>query len=538
MLKEGRTFEKAIARFTDAAQKDPTNADYQIALGCACASRAASLAWAGVFAARLAADTAAYPKLLALFAEKEAERRQEFKDKNASAKERAEFDAELQKVLAQVKPPMGRVFLTKDDKAPFRLTPSELSARLTDLIKDATAAWDKGVALCRTPEEKAHALYVRGWGLWLLRFYCDSESEWRQTVELTTMGTLNSEPENSGKDKVAPLDIKGLPTGAQIAAAFKEANEAAPNVALYWQARADWSASHERADPEKEATDLYRRAATLEPKNALLWSHVYDRETTKPYGNTPTGAPPDDEILADLHQAQARDKSNAWYGYEEAGRLLKTTSWNKLSALRYDASEKEKQAARDTQRTEDGYAAAKRAVARIERANSLPRFAPPEYRKSITPLLQTAWSYVPTHWYEYSRFTYQARFRELARTGAAYAESLAEEKKNIAEALRVLRVLRAMGLRLMGDPWPTGRDASGKIIPDDKSVVRALSTWSLVSITYGSLVTIAKASGDADFLETATEEQTQWKTRLKQWTTGLPLQDDEPSIYEAYDRNE
>ena len=240
--------------------------------------------------------------------------------------------------------------------------------------------------------------------------------------------------------------------------------------------------------------------------------------------------------MDDLHRAQARDKANAWYGYEEAGRIIKPSAWSREADLPYDANEKAKEAARAAPRTDAGYKAAKQAVALMERANTLPRFAPPVYQNSVPVLLTQAWNYVPRRWYESPDDAFEARFRALGRACGGYAESLSD-KKQFSEALRVVRAVQAMAMRLVGDPWPTGRGANGKMSVGDTGTTRALVGTFIVSIAYSSLIRSAEKTGDSEKLTAATREKDAWRARVKKWIGTLPNDEDEPTIYAVYDRN-
>ena len=528
LLREGRTFEKAAEVFALAAQKEPTNADFQIGLGCAYACRAASLSWAGIFADRLAREKAAHPKVMQGFSKLEEQLRQGQKSKKATDAETNDFNDKIAKFKAKLNAPLAQVIFIKDDKKPFALTQTELAAQLNALTKNALAAWINGVVFAKTPREKAEALFHQGWGMRLLRFYLDDKAAWKSNVFVNLL-TGNETGEAIKPTFPLPLNISGLPTDAQIKAAFQAAYDLAPQNALYVQARADFAAFGETNNPGAEATELYRCAANLAPKNANVWNRVYDRETARRFNERQPDAP---DALADLHRAQARDKSNAWYAYEEAGRIMETASWSREADLPYDADEKAIKAARAVPPTEMGRAAAKRAITLMERANNLPRFAPPVYQNSVPILLARAWNYVPHYWYLNDFFASYSRLQKLNKETRLYADSLAAEKKNEPEAVHALRVLLQMGLRLMGDPWPPAD------LVDEKNNNRF--SWAsagrlMTSSAYFGLEPVVKQN-DTEASVAFSQEYDLWKSRTKKWLDQMP-DDFTPPLYEVYDRN-
>ncbi len=527
MLKEGRTFEKAAAHFARGLEKDPNNADYALALGCAYASRAASLAWAGAFAERLAGQTVAYKEVAKEFSQEVAQFRQRIEDKKASAAEIKDFEAGLEAYKQNLKPPPEIVIRSKDDKAPYELTRPALMARLTKLQEKALAAWAKGVELSKTPADKAQAQYVRGWGMALLQFYLTDDSSWR--------ARLKSEAQRPSqfryyRDKTVPLELKDLPTAAQIKAALDEATKLAPENALYWQALADFSVMREQTNSEAATTALYRRAATLAPKNANLWVRIYDRETAYQYGEKQT-----DALLAldDLRRAQARDKSNAWYGYEEASRELIDGTWDRSTNPAKGAIEQ-----RPADRSEASYAVGKRAINAMARANTLPRFAPPRYKESVPVLLARAWRYAPTYWHDGTvsggdaTATSVTRFQNMAWAARQYAQSLQTDQKNEAGSLRVLRILLQAGMRVMGDPLPETDLLS------EENYARSL--WAIAGSTLGSsayngLLKIVTSERDPDAHEALTRESAAWEKRYQDWSARIP-QDETALLFQIYDR--
>ena len=144
--------------FSLAAKKEPNNPAHQMGLGCAYASRAVSIGYAAMFTQMLAQERADYPNKL----KKWENGRADF-DK-MKAEDPQSYGAMNYEDTKPDPPPPAREFATKDDAIPFRLTTQETADRVSDLCQQARQAWEKGVALCKTPEEKAEALYTEAWG--------------------------------------------------------------------------------------------------------------------------------------------------------------------------------------------------------------------------------------------------------------------------------------------------------------------------------------------------------------------------------------
>ena len=158
LLRRGRNFQDAIDLLTRAVTIEPTNSKYFLALGCAAASRFTALAWAAYSTDALAKERAEY---IDRMRDWQAER------DRLQVETPQEFDAAAYDRDSPVEPP-ARVFPTKDDNRPYRLTPAQRDAQMTDL---ARAAWEKGLGLTVTPAQKAEAYYVRGWGRRVLQTF-------------------------------------------------------------------------------------------------------------------------------------------------------------------------------------------------------------------------------------------------------------------------------------------------------------------------------------------------------------------------------
>jgi sugar phosphate isomerase/epimerase len=143
-LRHGRWFERAIRQLKEATRQEPGNPDYQLALGCAYASRAAAIAEAAEKLENFAWET------------------QQFAKKRA-AWEAAQRDP-ASPTYGKPGPASPPPLVTRDDNQPFRWTKEEAPQRARDLARAATDTLDKGVALARSAgaADEAKAESVRG----------------------------------------------------------------------------------------------------------------------------------------------------------------------------------------------------------------------------------------------------------------------------------------------------------------------------------------------------------------------------------------
>ena len=177
LLRSGRNFPRAIQVFEIAVKKQPENVDYQLALGCACASRFASVSEAARQIKNAAYYEETYPK-----------RRETW--------EAAQKDAKSP-LFQKPAPAPPQACVTPDDARPFALSPDESRSERLRLAKQSLAAFDAAKQLTPTlpAERKADADYVRGWGLWTLR---------RDGAESGVVRDAPPAPPKNGADKSMP----------------------------------------------------------------------------------------------------------------------------------------------------------------------------------------------------------------------------------------------------------------------------------------------------------------------------------------------
>lgn len=426
-LRGGCNFERAILELREAVRQEPDSRAYQIAFGCALASRAAALGNAASHLGDFAKDQAKFKERL-------------------TAWETAQNDRTSP--LYRKPRPLPPVLRTKDDKKPFTLTPDEAANRFAPLALAALAAWDKAVALAKADAERAETHWYRGWGLFVLR----------------------------GFGKSVGVDaIKNFPEFSEVAKAFEAATEAAPNDARYWQSLGDVFLNHgfnpgfgtgavgtpeERAQRAqngvKRGVDAYQRAAGLDKRNALLWYRLYElwrQEDLMRAKGLYYNQENSEQAEAALRQAAHLDSGNAFPVYHLAGLRLHKTAYNLFEKeLGKAVDNKTPLPPRDqtTARvlaalTDEKRAEAREAIAQIEQGNRAPRYTLPIYRPAAPPLLGAAWNLRRHLWLRETWWDFGV-WDDLTNTACDFAQVTAKEG-NGDEAVRVTQAVAHMGER-------------------------------------------------------------------------------------------
>lgn len=474
-LKRGRWFERAAKQLAEAVRQEPNNYRYHNALGCAWASRAASLGYAASFAQALAAQRGSYAQRLAAW--KEAQN---------------DPDSDLFDTLRPAPiPPFA--LRTKDDGRLFTLTQTQSDARIKELEKQARASWDRALVCAKTPDEQAEVYYHRGWGLWLPQ-RCRGD-----VLRFLTATAGESEP----------LVPEAVPKETQEALA--KATDLAPDVAAYCQSLGDVLA-HDRP----KARTAYRRSLALDRRNATLWYRLYRWNVDKPLsfpdenGNEATPAPiaPPDKTrpLEDLEEAVRADPLNAFPLYQLAIAQFEGSSYGLILAVP-KAEQAQKIATVSAATAHADRRVARDALLSIERGNRAPRYIPLRHRPAIPALLAGAWNY-PSWMDTFMDFQNDAQIRQLARTVCGYA--LATAKTNdLREAERATRAVINLGHKMLGD-WPV------KDVPrENKEVIRGLVAVMIASIGYATLPQIYQQASHAAQAARAQAEYDAFKQRVQ-----------------------
>jgi hypothetical protein len=471
LLVQGKRFTRAAEYLELAAKKETNESKHPLALGCAYASRVASLIHAFQFTQLLQGARSGYLNEQKAWAKDREE---------ARAKDPQGFnDADYEKYKPV--PPPEREFPTRDDNRPLRLTETQLDNLTSELSGKALLAWESGLALSKTPEEVALACYIRGWGIRVLRQFLETNTESEKLAS-----------------HLSKLPLKDPPMHKTVLTCFDKATEAAPNNPLYWQARGDALGEND------EANVAYLKALELRPKNATsLWYRLYRRTAPGSYEK-----PQKKEwaIAEDyLKKAQARDRGNAWPLYEEAilwfchaPYILTGHDRNRATTL------EEQEIRRAAVRNEEARRNGRRAIDRILQGNNAPRYDSPLYVDSVPGLLTVAWNYRYPKELDSKGF---ARSRELARSAGAYGKFMASEEQDAEEAIRAVRAAIGMGYHLMGD-WPTqDNPVTGK------TVLGCLVGWAVAAISYKELQSVYEILGNQEGYDAATAESNALKKR-------------------------
>lgn len=510
LLKSGRWFGRAALRFNEAAKKDPNDFRVPLALGCAHASRAASLAHAAFFASGLKMYRQEYPKMLAEW---------ETAQKNPEADNPGTPRPEL--------PSPDSVFRTKDDNRPFRLTLNEADAQFAAQSAEANAAWDAAFALARTPPEQAEVEYTRGWGRRLLARHDKFLDFLRQMFAQIGSDSLVFTPKAPPKDaarRPKPLD--------DLVAATRDD----PENALYWQSLGDavggyvgWIAetspigegniegARVSVDDSNRAISAYQRALVLRPRDTALWyhlarklmvDHLVQTLVTASEANGRGGAPPAPEPALDaLRNAARSDAQNAYASYQIAWFGFKKVAYERVLGSGADQRE-EKLAEVAGAANEESRKTARAALSDIERGKRAGRYFVPVYSPAVPRLLQAAWNYGRYFEavYHNADFSISGRLRELARAACGYALVSVREKKT-GEAVRACRAVIGMGFVMAGN-WPVEERA-----PGSGEVFTARNGSYVVAAGYDTLQQVYEQAGDREGAARAAAEHDTFRRR-------------------------
>ncbi len=483
-LREGQVFQTAINDLQKAVSQDPKNGSYHIALGCADADRAASLAYAAQWTKTLNDDQVKYPKELADW---EAAQRDPKSDDYGSAR--------------PTPPPDDLFFRTKDDGRLFRLTETQSATQIKTLSQAATQEWSLALSLAKTSAEKAAAEYIQGWGLQLL-----------VSATSDTAKPLTDTDGQTSKPKLG--DVGKL---------FETATKDAPDNAVYWQSLGDVrhdlkAQSDNDAEPEAEPSILtaYRQSLKLKPGNASLWYRIFDMlQKSDP-----------DEAEKALTQAARYDSGNAYPQYQLAALEFKKTKYDTRpdSYGSQDEVQQKVEAARPSMQESQSRTAGENAISDMERGNAAAMFRNPAYDAPIPPMMKIAWDY----WkFERELFVGYAGLRELARSAVGYADFLVWEK-NFSGAERAARASIGAGYKMIGD-WPVKDET-----PGDGSILNSLVGIAVAAIGYRELTQIGQASGDPVMAEQTKSEEAAFRQQTDIYRKAIQANLATDTIYDDY----
>lgn len=456
-LKSGRWFERAAAQLKEAVRQEPDSLKYRLALGCAYASRAASIGFAAASFRRFKADQAKYREQLAAW--------------EAAQKEPSSPAYRQPRPI----PPSLR---TRDDNRPFTLTPIAAVAQVAELNKLAVAEWDKALALAKTPEEGGEVHYIRSWGLRLLRSHL-----------------------KTGDGKM--LDVPGLPE-EETAKAFVAATEAAPDNARYWQSLGDARMGEgfftSMGKDQPGAIAAYVRSLALEARNPTLWCRLYELYQL----NAPRDSQKAKEAIA---QAAATDPGNAYALYRLAALQFRQTRYRQIEkhATTASASDESLRSLIATANTEENQKAAREALATLDHGNTRLRYAPLFYRPAVPDLLLAAWNYWVRN--DDLDFADPKPLHEVYLSACGYALVCARQN-NQREAVHAARAAIGMGYKMIGD-------FLDKRLPSDpKDSIICLLASGAARKGYNTLEQVYRQFGNVPMAEQVAAEHDAFRKRI------------------------
>lgn len=484
-LKHGHDYARAVQQLQYLAARNDASRDYHLALGCAEADRAVSLAYAALWTKMLDDERAKYVQSLVDW---QAAQRDPKSDANGTVR------PDL--------PPL-RTFVTKDDNHPFLMPVPQAVVQINTLARDAQAQWKRALALSPTRALRAEAENVQGWGLQELRL-------------LSLSGITDNSTGLSG--------LLPLPTQAEVIRLFTAATQDAPANAAYWQSLGD--AQHAAVKDSvfvshPDALLSYKKSLALQPKNAALWYRVY-QITLK--GETEGGKADPQSALPALQHVIDSDPGDAYPHYLMAALSFRQTHYS-------DPRDKSEKADQDKALTADYDAAQKdaasAALAEIERGNTCLRYENLKYQPPYPAILTGfgIWENV-LRMFEGSMSDY-AKLRELARACGGYARIAAAH----GDAFGMQRGARAcigMGMKMAGD-WPFKDNK-----PGDSSVLPALTGLAVASIGYQDLVKGEGQVGDVPGMQAAQAEYDAFKQRQAAYTAAVMQNINATTTYDYY----
>jgi tetratricopeptide (TPR) repeat protein len=401
LLKRGRNFERAIEALEMACGREPDNADFQLALGCAFASRLASVSFALRRAESYQYEARSYERL-----KTEWDNAQQ--DRNSP-----EF--------GKPAPPVPARPTTPDDDRPFGLNKDATAPILLQLGRSSVAAFDEArrLASTATSEKRCEVEFTRGWGLYLIRRF----------------GKGVDEDRPKGTDKPG---VVTQPAGAHlyldkedISDCFRRCTHEDPKNSDYWQSLglslvpkitdaagegayslfAQGAAMHKSSDME-EAVRAFRRALALKPGDFDL---LYQAAHVSAGSNM-------EEAIGYLERAIQRVGTNA-------------VPWYLLAELRYLRADRD---------TDEAVTLREKALSAVEAGSRAPRYAAVPLTIPVPAMLKPAWEYSRLYGLGEDAFTATMvghQIQDVVKQQSGSGE--------VAAAVKSIEALMAMGWKIL-----------------------------------------------------------------------------------------
>jgi len=500
-LLRGRSFARAALHLQEAARLSPQNPEHRLALGCAYTSRAASLAYAHAMDRQRVQDIKDYPADLSEWEE---------------AREKAEAEGRgADAVWMRPAEPPAEPYPTKDDGRLYRLSDETFRVEWARMRAAALAAWAEAGRLSGTPEQRARAEHVRGWGLWTLHTYGTAAEE-----EPFGRG------EGGDEDNEAPAEEPKARAARETAekaviAAFEKAVALAPENAVYWESLGEalrrfaptGATTEEGGKPRRDWREAHRTALRLRPKNAPLWYLLGLEEGPTSDELDPKAAAKREKALGFFERAAGADPANPAPLYLIASVRFSATpystigsNWNRPSTHPDHTPDKLSERgrlARNRDAGRDALHALERANGRHGAVRSL------RYRPPVPVELSAAWAYLGD--LTYVLFQDMSALRALARSTTGYARFLADEGKDPAQARRATDAVLTMGAHLTAD-WPLRDRERG-----DGAAITALVGQVVTEIGYRAKLYVLGKAGDTAGAERTKAERAAFLERKRDW---------------------
>jgi tetratricopeptide (TPR) repeat protein len=528
-LISGLWYERAIAQLKAGLDKDPQNMQYHLALGCAEADRAASIGYALTWRGTLTAMQGVYPMEIDMW------------EKGQKDPKNPEYG------MPKPQPPPKFDVWTKDDYKQIKMTDAEANARIAELSKAAKDEWTQAIALCKTPQDKAMAEYVQGWGLRLLSR--QGGGAFPMAAEMAQMFGMASNSDALKSLEAATKDDPGTAVYWQsVGDALYNDPEFADLISTFMPTGTPTPADAKPGDIT--ALDAYRQSLKIDSGNPMLLYRVSLLEAK------------DDpkQALADLKLAASGDPANSYMAYQAASWEFKQSkfagAFNLLDIIKTatqsaeksqvtsspspasppsdtstgndqisvqvsgvipgstdstpattadgapsfpDAAEVAKKGA-EAYQDEDSRNLAMEAVALIEQGNSASTYHTPIYLPAVPKMMAVAWGYGNQMNIDPGG---ALDTMQMAMGACQFAEA-AGQAGDVDDATRAARAVISMGLKMLNGSMAGSKDITGL----------GMGTG-IAAMGYDALEKIYQATGDQDMASQVKAESDAFQNQMK-----------------------
>ncbi len=360
LLRRGRSLNSAISALSIAARREPENLDIQLALGCAYASRFASVSQA-----------------LSLSDGYDAEQKN-YERRRAKWEEAQQDPARPEAGSLSPQPPLAPS--TPDDARRFELPREEALRLLTKLGRQSVATFDAAhkLAASASTEQRCEAEYTRGWALFLLRYLGVAQGVVQDRPANTATSVGNTVAEAGGGEV-------GLSLGKEdVLSCFRDCAKVSPQNPVYWhslgialvpkyldaaenggyESYMKGQALHDKQDMD-EATAAFEHALSLKPSDFDL---LFQMAT----------------IISPVHPLEA----STYLEKAAQRRATNAVLWYLLAEQRLREGEKQGASTKALQ---------EKAVNAVQKGNIAPLYSTVPFVLPLPVQLKKAWGYREAH---------------------------------------------------------------------------------------------------------------------------------------------